>query len=108
MKLLVKDEQLSLNYEPGMGAWTFNIKIPGTKRMVIRWGYVKVSGSIDECEIKNKNLADLGEGDKLITINKNERKAIGKTGGDMVNVTLYLHTEESIEESLRSYKKLPD
>lgn len=43
------------------------------------------------------NLAPRTNADKMISINGEIRKAIGKSGGDTVTVTLYLHTKERID-----------
>lgn len=51
---------------------------------------MKVSGTIDGYEIKGLNLAPRRNEDKLISINKKIRDAIGKKDGDEVMVTLYL------------------
>ncbi|KIA82291.1 hypothetical protein OA84_11110, partial [Kaistella solincola] len=79
----------------------------------------KVSGTIDNYSIESINLAKLGDQDKLISINDKIRKAINKSGGDTVTVTLYLMTSkaqitekevlETFKESgaLNAYKKLP-
>lgn len=56
-------------------------------------GVLKVSGTIDDYEIKNINLAPRKNEDKIISINKKIRDSIGKSGGDMVTVTLYLHDQ---------------
>lgn len=74
-----------------MGAWTYHLRIPGTKNLDNRWGFLKVSGTIDGHPIKKINLAPRKGEDKLISINKSIRDAIGKSGGDRVTVTLYLH-----------------
>ena len=94
MKYLTKDKELKLKYVPDKGAWTYHISIPGTKEIHVRWGYTKVSGSIDGYKIKSKNLALFRREDAMISINEKIRKAIGKTGGDMVTVTLYLLDEK--------------
>ncbi len=90
MEYLIKNEALELKYEPGKGAWTYHIQIPNTKHIVGKWGHMKVSGFIDEYELQNKNLFTIKGQDKYISINEKIRKAIGKTGGDIVIVTLYL------------------
>lgn len=89
---LIENKVLTLNYLPGFGAWTYHLRIPGTKNLDSRWGHLKVSGTIDGYEIKNINLAPRKNEDKLISINKSIRDAIGKKGGDKVTVTLFLHT----------------
>ena len=118
MEYLVKDEKLELKYEPGKGAWTYHIQIPNTKHIVGKWGSMKVSGTIDNYKIESINLAKLGDEDKLISINDKIRKAINKSGGDKVTVTLYLlTTKEQITEKeiletfkeegvLKAFKKL--
>ena len=119
MEYLVKDEILELKYEHGKGAWTYHIQIPNTKHIVGKWGSMKVAGTIDNYKIESINLAKLGDEDKLISINDKIRKAINKSGGDTVKVTLYLLTsKESITEKeildtfrksgvLKSFNKLP-
>tara|TARA_R110002051_G_scaffold168564_1_gene239147 strand:- start:81 stop:545 length:465 start_codon:yes stop_codon:yes gene_type:complete len=120
MEYLVKDKKLDLKYEPGKGAWTYHIQIPNTRHIVGKWGSMKVSGTIDNYRIESINLAKLGDEDKLISINANIRKAINKSGGDTVTVTLYLLTpKEQITEKevletfidsgvLKSFKQLTD
>ena len=120
MEYLVKDEKLELKYEPGKGAWTYHIQIPNTRHIDGKWGSMKVSGTIDNYTIESINLAKLGDEDKLISINANIRKAINKSGGDTVNVTLYLLTsKEQITEKevletfkdsgvLKSFKQLTE
>ena len=107
MEYLVKDEQLELKYEPGKGAWTYHILIPNTKHIVGKWGFLKVSGTIDGYELVSRNLAPIKGQDKMLSINETIRKAINKSGGDTVNVTLYLlnHsaliTEKQIVETFK-------
>lgn len=120
MEYLVKDEKLELKYEPGKGAWTYHIKIPNTKHIVGKWGSLKVSGSIDNYKIDSINLFTIKGQDKLISINDKIRKAINKSGGDKVTVTLYLlNSKEQITEKeiletfkesgvLKAFKKLTD
>jgi ribosomal protein S25 len=120
MEFLIKDEKLELKYQPGKGAWTYHLQIPNTKHLVGKWGSMKVSGTIDSYKIESINLAKLGDQDKLISINDKIRKAINKSGGDTVTVTLYLLTSkeqisakeilETFQESgvLKAFKKLPE
>ena len=120
MEYLVKDEILELKYERGKGAWTYHIQIPNTKHIVGKWGSMKVAGTIDNYKIESINLAKLGDEDKLISINDKIRKAINKSGGDKVRVTLCLLiskeqiTEKEILETfkesgvLKPFKKLTD
>ena len=109
-----------MKYEHGKGAWTYHIQIPNTKHIVGKWGSMKVAGTIDNYKIESINLAKLGDEDKLISINEKIRKAINKSGGDKVTVTLYLLTSkeqitekeilETFKESgvLKAFKLLTD
>lgn len=92
MKYLVKNKILELKYEAGKGAWTYHIQIPDTKHIVGRWGSLKVTGYIDDYKIDSINLFTIAGQDKLISVNEKIRKAINKTGGDKVRVTLSLLT----------------
>lgn len=119
MECLVKEQKLELKYEQGKGAWTYHIQVPNTKHIIGKWGSLKVSGTIDNYTIDSINLFTIGGQDKLISINDKIRKAISKSGGDTVTVTLYLLTsKESITEKeildtfrksgvLKSFNKLP-
>lgn len=94
MDYLVKDKILELKYQPGKGAWTYHIQIPNTKHIVGKWGSLKASGTIDNYKIDSINLFTITGQDKLISINDKIRKAINKSGGDKVTVTLYLLTSK--------------
>jgi hypothetical protein len=110
MKYLVKEQELELMHVPNYGAWTYHIEIPDTKHIVGRWGYLKASGTIDGYSIENKNLFTVTGKNKLISINEKVRKAINKTGGDNVIVTLYLTATPSDDfaevESIKSSNQL--
>ena len=88
---LMENQTLILQHVPGLGAWTYHLRIPGTAELDGHWGFMKVSGTIDGQQIKNINLAPRKGEDKLISINKTIRDAINKSGGEEVAVTLYLH-----------------
>lgn len=107
MEYLVKDGKLELKYVPNKGAWTYHIEIPNTKHIVGKWGFLKASGTIDDYKLEDKNLFTITGQNKLISVNEKIRKAINKTGGDIVTVTLYLSsyqeqiTEEQILETFK-------
>ena len=96
MKELLKNKKLILQHVPGKGAWTYHLVIPGTKDIKGKWGSMKVSGTIDDYEFKNLNLAPLTGEDKRISVNGEIRKAIGKGGGDEVSVTMYKITDNRL------------
>jgi hypothetical protein len=91
MEKILDKEMLILQYQWGFGAWTYHLRIPNTAHLSGKWGLLKVSGTIDDVEIKNINLAPRKDGDRIISINKSIRDALGKGAGDSVLVTLYLH-----------------
>lgn len=93
MNFIVENEKIEIQHIPGNGAWTYHLIIPNTKDIKGKWGDLKVSGKIDNYEINNKNLAPLKNSDKKISLNSEIRNFIGKSGGEFVNVTLYLINE---------------
>lgn len=95
MQFIIENEKLEIQFIPGNGAWTYHLIIPNTKDIKGKWGDLKVSGKIDDYELKNKNLAPLKNSDKKISLNSEIRNYINKTGGDFVNVTLYLDNKSS-------------
>ncbi len=90
MNFIIENEKLKIQYVPGNGAWTYHLIIPNTKAIKGKWGDLKVSGTIDDYAIKNKNLAPLKDSDKKMSLNAEIRNGIGKGAGEYVNVTLYL------------------
>lgn len=95
MNFIIENEKLEIQYIPGNGAWTYHLIIPNTKNIKGKWGDLKVSGKIDDYEIKSKNLAPLKNSDKKMSLNSEIRNFIGKSRGEFVNVTLYLLNENT-------------
>ena len=93
MNFIVENEKIKIQYVPGNGAWTYHLIIPNTKNIKGKWGDLKISGTIDTYEVKNKNLAPLKNSDKKMSLNADIRNFIGKGGGDFVTVTLYLENQ---------------
>lgn len=108
MNYLIENEELTLHYVPGNGAWTYQLIIPHTKDIKGKWGDLKVSGSIDGYELKHKNLAPVKNGDKKLAINQDIRSAIGKEGGDRVMVTLYLENQNEQPDNEEIFECLRD
>ncbi|MEN5380119.1 DUF1905 domain-containing protein [Sphingobacterium kitahiroshimense] len=96
MKELLKNKKLKIHHEPGKGAWTYHLVIPDTKDIKGRWGFIKVSGTIDGYEFKDMNLAPLKNKDKRISLNGTIRKAINKSGGDEVIVTMFKTSDDRL------------
>jgi hypothetical protein len=99
MNYLLKDQELELKYQPGKGAFTYHLELPNTSHIKGRWGFLKASGTIDAYPIQSKNLFTITGRDKMLAINSEIRKAIGKTGGDRVIVTLYLDSQTPSEKA---------
>ena len=93
MNFIVENEKIEIQYIPGNGAWTYQLIIPNTKNIKGKWGDLKVSGKIDNFEIKNKNLGPMKNSDKKMALNSEIRNSIGKGAGDFVNVTLFLENQ---------------
>lgn len=91
MEKILDKQELILQYQLGFGAWTYHLRIPNTAHLRGKWGLLKVSGTIDDVEIKNINLAPRKDGDRIISINQSIRDTLGKGAGERVLVTLYLH-----------------
>jgi hypothetical protein len=99
MPYIIKNEKLTLQFIPGNGAWTYQLIIPNTKNIKGKWGDLKVSGTIDGYEIKNKNLGPVKNSDKKMSVNSEIRNAINKGGGDTVIVTLYLENQTGTNDN---------
>lgn len=100
MNYLIKDEELVIHYEKGKGAWTYCLIIPNTKQIKSKWGFLKVSGTIDNYPIYSKNLAPKKDSDKYLSISESIRNAIQKKAGDTVKVTLTIdQSHPSLTES---------
>ncbi|RZJ90553.1 MULTISPECIES: DUF1905 domain-containing protein [Pedobacter] len=98
MKELLENKELTLNYIPNHGAWTYNIIIPDSKDIKGKWGYIKVSGTIDGYEFKNMNLAPRKGLDMYMSVNADIRKAINKKGGDTVVVTMQKDSDNKLTD----------
>lgn len=99
MDFIVKDEELEIQYIPGNGAWTYQLIIPNTKEIKGRWGDLKVSGTIDNYKIENKNLGPLKNSDKKMALNSEIRNSIKKGAGDTVRVTLSLQNKTTKKDN---------
>ena len=95
MNFILENEKLEIQYILGNGAWTYHLILPNTKNIKGKWGDLKVSGTIDNYEVKNKNIAPLKDSDKKMALNSEIRNFIGKGAGEFVNVTLYLENNKT-------------
>ena len=83
------------------GGWTF-ARIPEIPQDRKAWfGWVKVSGSIDDFEIKNHTLMPMGNGTLFLSVKAEIRKKIRKEAGDTVHLVLFAEqNENTIEQDL--------
>lgn len=73
----------------GKGGWTF-ARIPEVApNKNSPFGWVRVNGTIDGCEIQNYNLQPMGNGFLFLPIKSEFRKKIKKQEGDSVHIILY-------------------
>jgi hypothetical protein len=83
------DAAYLLHKFPGKGGWTYaeitEIK-PNRKNP---FGWVRVSGFIDNWELKQYKLMPMGNGKLFLPVKAAIRKNIGKEAGDTVHVKLY-------------------
>lgn len=87
---LVDHKELELQHRDDFGAWTYFIQIPDTQGLNGQWGGMKVSGTLDDYELKKHNLAPRKDEDYLISINKEIRETLNKKPGDKILVDLWL------------------
>ena len=106
MEQPLTDKQYVLERFPGKGGWTY-VALPEIKKdKDTPFGLVKVRGTIDGYEIKNYTLMPYGQGNLLMAVKAEIRKAIGKEEGDYVQVVLY--KDESVFEIPDDFKKRLD
>ncbi len=108
MGLIVKDEELVIQYTPGNGAWTYQLIIPNTQEIKGKWGDLKVSGTIDGFPIENKNLGPVKNSDKKLALNSEIRSCINKGAGDTVRVTLSLQNQTNNQDNREIFECFSD
>ena len=78
------------------GGWTF-ARIPEIPQNKNTWfGWVKVSGKIDDYEFKNHTLMPMGNGTLFFSVKAAIRKKIKKEAGDYVHLILY--TDQAVND----------
>lgn len=82
------NQKILLEKYPGKGGWTYAL-IPELKADKNQaFGWLTVSGFIDEYEIKNYKLMPNGKGQLFLPVKKEIRKIIKKEAGDYVQIKL--------------------
>jgi hypothetical protein len=88
MKPLI-NKKYKLEKFPGKGGWTFT-RIPEIVQDKSKpFGWVKVKGTIDGCEIRKYHLMPMGNCKLFLPVNAQIRKKIGKKEGEFVHVVLF-------------------
>ena len=84
------------------GGWTF-ARIPEIPQDRKAWfGWVKVSGKIDDYEIINQSLMPMGNGTLFLSVKAEIRKKIKKEVGDSVHIILYAdQNTNTLEQDLQ-------
>ena len=92
------DKSYQLERFPGKGGWTY-AAIPEVLQDRHAWfGWVKVSGFIDDYELKDYKLMPMGNGRLFLPVRAEIRKKIGKQCGDWVHVVLYAEEAPAVEK----------
>jgi len=87
--ILLTDKEYQLERFPGKGGWTY-VALPEIKKnKEAAFGLVKVKGVIDSYEISCVSLMPFGNGNLILAVKAEIRKAIGKEEGDYVHIRLY-------------------
>jgi hypothetical protein len=95
MKPIVEKDYVLQKF-PGKGGWTYTVieEVKMDKRS--KFGWVQVSGFVDDFELKNYKLMPLGNGQLFLPVRTEIRKKIGKNQGDIVHVVLYLDDSTAV------------
>lgn len=88
-QILLVDKEYLLEKFPGKGGWTF-ARIPEIQpNERTPFGWVRISGTIDNFEIRSYNLQSMGNGKLFLPIKTEIRKKIKKKEGDYVRIILF-------------------
>lgn len=106
----IVDKKYLLSKFPGKGGWTYAVieEIPQDRKS--KFGWVQVSGFIDDYELKNYKLMPMGNGKLFLPLKAEIRKKIKKEAGDWVHVVLHVDDSSSVfpEEIIDCIKDEPD
>ena len=90
MDSFLVDKSYLLKKYPGKGGWTY-AEIPEIAQNKSNpFGWVKVSGFIDNYELKHYKLMPMGNDKLFLPVKAEIRKKIGKQAGDFVHVRLFI------------------
>jgi len=104
MDILLIDKEYQLERFPGKGGWTY-VALPEIKKnKEAAFGLVKVKGTIDSYEISGVSLMPFGNGNLILAVKAEIRKAISKEEGDYVHITLY--TDDTVFQIPEDFKEM--
>jgi len=83
------NKKLIIQKYPGKGGWCYVVVsgVPANKKR--KFGFVRVSGTIDNYQLEKYNLMPMKAGTLFLPIKAAIRKIIKKKEGDTIHVTLY-------------------
>lgn len=88
------DDEFLLERFPGKGGWTY-AAIPQIEQNPNNpFGWVKVSGFIDQIELSHYKLMPMGKGRLFMPVKAVYRKKLNKEAGDTVRLRLNIENEE--------------
>ncbi|ELR73434.1 hypothetical protein C900_04286 [Fulvivirga imtechensis AK7] len=86
---ILVDSNVQLERFPGKGGWTY-ARLPDVQPVKTNpFGWRKVSGFIDDFEIRQYHLMPMGNGQLFLPVKAPIRKKIKKEAGDWVKIVLY-------------------
>lgn len=89
MNKVVKNTYLLKKF-PGKGGWTYAVIPEITPSKKMPFGWVQVSGFIDQYKLDKIKLMPMGNGSLFLSVKSAIRKSINKEAGDWVQVELFI------------------
>ncbi|MBF9236182.1 DUF1905 domain-containing protein [Hymenobacter sp. BT683] len=81
--------EVTLERFPGKGGWTYAPVGQLPFKVKTHFGNLKVRGQLDEVVLAEAHLMPMGKGLRLLPVNAELRKRLGKQAGDVVHLQLF-------------------
>lgn len=106
MNAEVLNKSLQLKKFEGKGGWVYVLIEGISQDKSARFGWVLVSGWIDDYELNNVKLMSMGQGRLFLPVKAEIRKVINKKEGDFVTVKLVVNNipKISLEELMECFE----
>ncbi len=107
--VIIQGEYLLKKF-PGKGGWTYT-EIPEIHQNPNNpFGWVTISGSVDDYELHRHKLMPMGNGQLFLSLNKQIRKKIKKEAGDTIHLNIRVDEapKETPKELLECFQNEPD